>query len=459
VPPDPRREICVVFDFLYEPRRAYAEIGTRMRVRDVVTGSLPSDGEAGNAFAPANWDAPADRLDFALLKLVSATPSLASGGRRGHYELFEAEYDFAATRSYLLMHHALGNPLNIAELNGAPQVSAPGATRVRYGGNTLPGSSGSAIVDRRGRLVALHHYSDGKRNQGVPIAKIAKVLLGGEYAGLFSGGVPVPASITVAGDNPFEANTVLGRPFANRTPLRSTMSEMALQTNVARTLAITGRSGTGVSYSYKLASHMADQSTLYAPLRKAVPGGVKTVRIDLRSYVNVGVDEVRTQIGIKLLMELGIIETPTDALAQEARETIRLIDLVGPRLRRLEQQWWFFFDSIDNLFAVKQGEVDELIHALIQLTDDAPLRVVIAGSAADQFADEHATWAATDSVSGLTRGDAEQWLDRRASEQSLQLDKAQLAAKLDELFPAPGAVPEPRVVETRLLRLLNEVRK
>jgi hypothetical protein len=171
------------------------------------------------------------------------------------------------------------------------------------------------------------------------------------------------------------------------------------------------------------------------------------------------VDTVRGEIAVRLLMELGIIETPTDPLAQEARETINLVATLSPWLKRSRQQWWFFFDSIDNPVAVKQGEVDELIHALIDLADDeqVPLRIVLAGRAAEEFAFEHTEWAEREYTSGLTRGDAETWLRLRAKEESATLDETKLADKLAELFPVPGPLPEPRVLGPRLLKALVEL--
>jgi hypothetical protein len=235
---------------------------------------------------------------------------------------------------------------------------------------------------------------------------------------------------------------------------------MAEQPAGTRTLAIQGESGSGVSYSFFFAMHVASQSTLCAGLRAVAPGGLRALKIDLRKYLNVPVDRVRAEIGTRLLMDLGIIDKPTDPLAQEARETLMLVATIGAKLRGSDQQWWLFFDSIDSLVAVKQGEVDELIHGLITLADenlDVPLRIVLAGRQAEQFASEHAVWVERDDTSGLTRGDVEAWLQRRAEEDALTLDSAKLAAKLAELFPSPGPLPEPRRLGPRLPGILTEL--
>jgi hypothetical protein len=459
-PPDRMPSAKAVFDYK-DSGRAPAETGNPVKIAEYVTGSLPTAAEAGGTAAAA-WDAPGDRLDFALLLLAEPVPEGldAEPGTRGHYTLSEDEYDFSANARYMIIEHPLGAFVKLSEFYESPQVS-PGRTRIRYGGNTLPGSSGSAVVDFRGRLVALHHYAyeAAKRNQGIPIDAIARTLLHGEYSGHFTNRGPVPASAMTVQVDPFATTAVLRRrPFLNRENLRDRLREMAKRSGT-RTLSINGESGSGVSYSYQLASHVAEYSTLCPTLRREAPKGLHAVRIDLRAYVNVPVETIRGEIAVKLLMELGIIETRADPLAQEARGTVNLVDTLGPWLKRSQQQWWFFFDSIDNAVAVKQGEVDELIHALIVLADDeqVPLRIVLAGNKAEEFAAEHTPWAEREYTSGLTRGDAETWLRKRAEEESAALDEAELAAKLAELFPVPGPLPMPRVLGPELMRALAEL--
>jgi V8-like Glu-specific endopeptidase len=459
-PPQPQRPVKVVFDHYFSDTRptSPAETGIPVPVAETVTGSLPTPEEVRGGVSD-DWDAPKDRLDYALLKLATPAPP-GEGGARGHYPLSEDVYAYGGDASFMIMQHPLGGFLQMSEFTASAEVNA-GGTRVRYLGNTQPGSSGSPVVDARGRLVAIHHYSTAHRNQGIPIAKVASDLLNGAYAGMFRDGAPVAASEALAAVDPFAASAVLTvRPFVNRVNLRRTMREMAEQPAGTRTLAIQGESGSGVSYSYFFAMHVASQSTLCAGLRQVAPGGLRALKVDLRKYLNVPVDRVRAEIGTRLLMDLGIIDKPTDPLAQEARETLMLVATIGAKLRDSDQQWWLFFDSIDSLVAVKQGEVDELIHGLITLADenlDVPLRIVLAGRQAEQFASEHAVWVERDDTSGLTRGDVEAWLLRRAEEDALTVDAAKLAAKLAEIFPSPGPLPEPRRLGPRLPGILTEV--
>ncbi|WP_164200117.1 trypsin-like serine peptidase [[Micrococcus luteus] ATCC 49442] len=459
-PPSPLPAVRAIFDF-EDAGRSAAEAGTPVQVKEFITGSLPTQDEAANS-AIDNWDAPADRLDFALLRLARTVPDFnattGTATQRGFYSLLPDEYVFAAQRQYYILQHPLGGFVQLSSFSGRPLLSA-GGTRMRYAGNTLAGSSGSPVVDFRGRLVGLHHYATPGRNQGIPIWMIARALLNGAHSSLFTGAGPVAAAAAVREVDPFATVAVLRRPFVDRQNLRKLMREMVERRDSYRTLAINGASSrAGVSYSYQLASHVSDQAPLCAALRAAAPGGIKVVKIDLRDFLKAGVERARTDIGLAMLLELGIISAPSDIDAQAARGTATLVATLSAKLRRSDAQWWIFFDSLDNVQAVKQGDVDELVHALIKLADDVPvpLRVVVAGREAQKFADEHTAWAARDAAAGLTRGDVEAWLRKRADEEMRGIDEAKLAAKLTSLFP-PGPLPEPEQLALCLPAALEEV--
>jgi hypothetical protein len=118
-----------------------------------------------------------------------------------------------------------------------------------------------------------------------------------------------------------------------------------------------------------------------------------------------------------------------------------------------------FFDSVDNLVSLKQARVDELIHGLIMVAGDPQvrLRVVVAGREAEQFAYEQGWISESDSTSGLFSSDVDRWLRMRAAEEGGNIDEAKLAAKLEELFPPSGPLPEPRRIGPRLPAILREV--
>jgi Trypsin-like peptidase domain len=290
--PSLEQSVVAVFDYVPAGETSPAESGTRVPVARFVTGSLPTLDEVEDRVTN-DWNAPQDRLDFALLKLAKQgppVPDVVTGGApRGAYRIDASEYVFRGSAPLLIVQHPLGDSKRYSWILTPAQLNGTG-TRVRYSGNTLNGSSGSPVVDIRGRLVALHHYSTARQNQGVPISIIARTLLDGEHAALFEPregeAQPVPSSATEDTVDPFGVTELMGRPFVNRRNLRDTIRRMAVnRSGSVRTLAIYGDSGSGVSYSYMLTSHVADRSTLCEPLRAVAPGGLTAVMIDLRDHI------------------------------------------------------------------------------------------------------------------------------------------------------------------------------
>lgn len=158
--------LVAVFDYRPRPDRSPADTGIPIRVTEFLTGSLPSDAEV--AARHLDWEAAPDRLDFAVLRLAYPLPD---AGRRGHFYLDPDDYEFSPVGVLFIFQHPLGSMLMVSTTSGAEQNNA--GTRIRYRANTTPGSSGSPVIDARGRLVALHHYSAGTANQGVPSSRIA----------------------------------------------------------------------------------------------------------------------------------------------------------------------------------------------------------------------------------------------------------------------------------------------
>ena len=167
--------IVAVFDFMPEPGRSLTEIGTKVPVVKVASGSAPTDLEIANEVGE-NWDAPGENLDFVLLQLAYPPPRHNNEGQsRGHYMLETGVYGFRASQILYLAHFPLGDVLHLTHIEGSPVPSSTG-TRIRYQTNTLPGSSGGPIVDTRGQLVAIHQFSTRRINQGVPVSAIARYL-------------------------------------------------------------------------------------------------------------------------------------------------------------------------------------------------------------------------------------------------------------------------------------------
>lgn len=168
--------IEAVFDFTYQPERSMAGIGTSIFVSEVMCGSPPTDSEiAGNA--REDTETPFKYLDYALLRLSSpATSRPADGSRRGHYMLRSDEYGFEIPQAFYLAQCPLGGFVMLTLITNTPELNES-KTRVSYLCNTSYGSSGGPMVDSQGRLVAIHQYTTGRTNQGVPVSAIANHLL------------------------------------------------------------------------------------------------------------------------------------------------------------------------------------------------------------------------------------------------------------------------------------------
>jgi hypothetical protein len=122
-----------------------------------------------------------DQLDFALVRLsqrVSDRPLPGGdGGPRGWCSLQDTPPDVPVGGHVTLIQHPAGAP---RQISFGHVLSYGGANlRLRYSANTKRGSSGSPVLNGRGRLIALHHAGDpnfaqmAKYNQGIPIGLIA----------------------------------------------------------------------------------------------------------------------------------------------------------------------------------------------------------------------------------------------------------------------------------------------
>lgn len=182
--------IAAVFDFDSTSGASYSESGIVIPVDGVICDSPPTRGER-SAVVGKDWDASPENLDFALLQLAEPAPKVrAADGTltgRGCYVLDPDSYDFALSPVLIIAQYPLRDFLKFSYIAQPPERNKQG-TRIRYLGNTLMGSSGGPVVDTRGNLVALHHYSTCTKNQGVPASAIAQNLENSRYAGLFETG-------------------------------------------------------------------------------------------------------------------------------------------------------------------------------------------------------------------------------------------------------------------------------
>ena len=311
---------------------------------------------------------------------------------RGNYALDTTEYNFAASPMLIIVQHPLGGFQRVSFIRTAAEPN-PRGTRVRYRGNTMEGSSGSAVIDIRGRLVALHHYSEPGRNQGVPVFAIARMLADGGFTVLITPSADRPAG--AAGSppvelDPFITTSFTGRPFVNRSNLRGHIRKMAAEHDGGRLLTIRGESGSGMSYSYMLLSHIAGRSRACPSLREMAPDGLAAIPLDLADYIAFDADQRTERIMRDLFAELGLPHAE-EPLAQTARYASTLPRQLRSGLRDSRRQWWIFLDGVDEAVAIKQGGLDEAISALAIAASDpqVPLRLVLVGREAAEFAADH----------------------------------------------------------------------
>jgi len=138
-------------------------------------------------------DLPADnQLDYAVLKardqIGLQPPSRLSSEQRGWLTPLPDAYQFPVDSFLMIVQHPCNDPISFDSTINAVLRMNPNSTRVHYRTNTLPGSSGSPVLNRDLDLVGLHHAGEpgspdqfkpchqqitpAAYNEGIPISKI-----------------------------------------------------------------------------------------------------------------------------------------------------------------------------------------------------------------------------------------------------------------------------------------------
>ncbi|MCA9239870.1 MAG: trypsin-like peptidase domain-containing protein [Planctomycetales bacterium] len=128
--------------------------------------------------------APADQLDFALIRLAQSPGddviNTTTGATRDWFQLPLGDVPLAVDDPLLVLGHPDAGRLRLSwDTRAVQDVNAP-RTRLRYHTNTNPGSSGSPCLDMNWDLVAYHHAGDPadppQYNQGIPIEALRRHL-------------------------------------------------------------------------------------------------------------------------------------------------------------------------------------------------------------------------------------------------------------------------------------------
>ena len=427
-PPEPLG-MHAVFDFASHGRSP-AETGVRVGVAELVFGVPPTDAER-RAEITEGVSAPQTHLDFAVVRLQEPIGRYPEQDPRGYYQLDQTPYAFTG-RTLRIVHHPVGAMATISEVIG--KVTPTGdRSRMDYQTNTLPGSSGSPIVDADGYLVGIHHAGLAHSGRGVPFSTISKVLHASPHASLFTAPAERRSAIA-ASSSPFLATVLADDPFVDREPLRDALQGMA-DVNGRRSLAISGASELGKSYSFVFLTHVAAQSKRCEELVKVARGGLKTIVVDLREFEGMPIDDQLPEVG-RYLLERADLWTESDEAAQHPRHAVSIANRLRSKISRSDEQWWICFDSIDHPESLTQSRLHELINAVAGLTRDLQLqvRVVLGGQRVREFLAEpanHLPWAAHEvEATPIYRRHAVDWVRKRAQEEGHALRSDDLEAEL-----------------------------
>lgn len=159
-------------------------------LNDGVTYALAADWDLDRSgtHSPVDADAPADRLDYGLIRLAekagghkTGKKKATTGNERGWMTPLPTNAIPAGAPLFILQHPK-GDPLKLGmATNGVIKLTG-GGTRLRHRVNTEPGSSGSPCFNQKLELLALHHAGDpdfegpAEWNQAIPFAAILALL-------------------------------------------------------------------------------------------------------------------------------------------------------------------------------------------------------------------------------------------------------------------------------------------
>ena len=458
VAPQDLEGVTATFDFLAHEGRAPNETGDEVAVTGpCLAWSPPTKKEiAGQTHA---GEADLNHLDYALIRLERlAAADVVQGERRGHYALSDVEYKFVPESLFKIPQHPLGQTqLHCDALD--PTINNSGA-RVRYRSNTLPGSSGSAVLDRNGRVVALHHYSTSGWNQGVPIHAIVRdiaqqdVVLPGPDPASWKTTTTTAAPATAP--DPFKTTHVGPKPFLNRNELRQKLKSL-LSRRDQNILLLEGAAEAGKSFSFHYLAHL-EAERAHPVLIGLAEDGFRAVNIDLDPFTHLSGDETREAVIGQICGAMKL--SPPESRAQAARHIVEFVTLLDTELQRKGSKviWCLFFDSLDR-HVLAHGQIDELITELCHLIDrkpGLPLRLILSSRERPTLPQSVIDWVDREPVRAPDRQDMRDWLAQCASK---QIKTDTVRSKFEKRFPPDEPLPRTADITKGMADLLKELQK
>ena len=151
-----------------------------------------------------------NELDYAVIRTMEkvglAPPPGPLDIPRGWIEPIGHVYDFPLDSFIRVIQHPCHDPLKLDDVDDAVVRVNGNGTRVHYRTNTMPGSSGSPVLNGNLDLVALHHSGEpgtpdfelpcqkqvtpAEYNEGIPIASIQNQLASKDLSWVFGGEAP-----------------------------------------------------------------------------------------------------------------------------------------------------------------------------------------------------------------------------------------------------------------------------
>ena len=126
-----------------------------------------------------------DALDYVLLRIAGSPGSEPIGGdtaepgaaQRGWITVPRRPFDFVRGSPLFILHHSLGDPLQVTVNMEGVMGMDPTGTRLQYKTDVGAGSSGAPCFDANWELIAMHQSSRERGiGQGLPISTIVRDL-------------------------------------------------------------------------------------------------------------------------------------------------------------------------------------------------------------------------------------------------------------------------------------------